>query len=117
MCRDAEASTIVSEEAEWRDFKDSDPRGGDPDRVGLKEDGIDWDTPKLHFADESQKVHEVIQPSKVVTIQQSKKANKLGLENSVGQEAAKIAEAVMLTGCLGGKRPGTVASYQCLLAH
>jgi len=29
---------IISEDAEWRDFKDSDRRGGDPNRVGQKED-------------------------------------------------------------------------------
>jgi len=54
------------------------------------------------------KVHKVIQPSKATVVM--KKANKLGLEHSVGQEAVKIAVTVMLTGCLeGNERRGAMA--------
>jgi len=40
----------------------------------------------------------------------------LKLRISIGQEAAKIAEAVMLTGCMEGKPPDTIAGACLLIA-
>mmetsp|Transcript_38859 Transcript_38859/g.62273 ORF Transcript_38859/g.62273 Transcript_38859/m.62273 type:complete len:314 (-) Transcript_38859:198-1139(-) len=54
----------------------------------------------------------VTQPSQIV----KRKAHQLKLSDNIGHEAAKIAEAVMLTGCMEGKPPDTIAGACLLIA-